>query len=293
MIGISLDWILTAAKLHFVDRFFLNFPLIAATLGFLTIDIYFIVRTKKQDEFRKFRLDLLWFGSYKLTEFSAIVILYFLIAPVNPRIDFGNTSIFTLVLQFIGALFLFDLFHYALHRLRHSRFLWPFHMIHHSPQHLSIVSGTRVHPLETLIGRLIVFVPTAILYRTLPPAGIAGLVHLYYSFFTHINTSFSYGILEHVFVSPDVHKIHHWAIKDRYSCNYAQVFSLIDRVFGTLVLPKDLKEKVREIHGIQRHRGFPAEDYLPEENVFVIYIRQMLFPILQYRKLIGRKNEKS
>ena len=47
--------------------------------------------------------------------------------------------------ELLLATFLVDLVGYWRHRLMHSRFLWPFHTIHHSPKELDWLSNERFH----------------------------------------------------------------------------------------------------------------------------------------------------
>src|SRR5690606_31057729 len=51
--------------------------------------------------------------------------------------------------QLVAGVALFDLAAYWAHRWSHEvPFLWRFHSVHHSSEHLDWVSGFRVHPVD-------------------------------------------------------------------------------------------------------------------------------------------------
>ena len=63
------------------------------------------------------------------------------------------------------------------------------------------------------------------------------LVRNYYGYFIHADLPWTYGPLGKVFVSPAMHQWHHAKDIEYAGTNFATVFSIFDRVFGTFALP--------------------------------------------------------
>jgi sterol desaturase/sphingolipid hydroxylase (fatty acid hydroxylase superfamily) len=59
----------------------------------------------------------------------------------------------------------------------------------------------------------------------------------YYGYFIHADLPWTYGPLGKVFVSPAMHRWHHAKDYKYAGTNFATVFSIFDRVFGTFALP--------------------------------------------------------
>jgi sterol desaturase/sphingolipid hydroxylase (fatty acid hydroxylase superfamily) len=59
----------------------------------------------------------------------------------------------------------------------------------------------------------------------------------YYGFFIHADLPWSYGRLGNIFVSPVMHRWHHSNDPAAYQTNFATVFSIFDRMFGTYRVP--------------------------------------------------------
>ncbi|OUL61226.1 sterol desaturase family protein [Flavobacterium sp. AJR] len=155
------------------------------------------------------------------------------------------TVIGLLLLDLIGAY----LAHFTEHKVK---FLWRFHLIHHTDTWIDTTSGNRHHPGESIIrfifttfGVLIVGSPMwmVFLYQTLSVISTQ---------FTHANISLPDKVdsfLSYFIVSPNMHKVHHHYILPYTDSNYGNIFSIWDRLFGTfMTLPK---EKI--IYGIDTH----------------------------------------
>ena len=136
------------------------------------------------------------------------------------------------------------------HRLHHRiPTLWAFHLVHHSASEMTPITATRVHPMELVVGNVIESIVSGILIGTWiallqPRVGIATIlgVHAVYVLFhvafaaaRHSSIPISFGPLEHVFVSPRMHQLHH-SIDPRYhDQNFGQLLSVWDRFFGSRV----------------------------------------------------------
>jgi sterol desaturase/sphingolipid hydroxylase (fatty acid hydroxylase superfamily) len=135
------------------------------------------------------------------------------------------------------AVFLGDFIGYWRHRLEHTVFFWPSHLIHHSDANMTWLTLERFHP----INRLSTFIidSTCLLILGLPPFAIVAnnLVRHYYGFFIHADVPWTYGKLGLLFVSPVMHRWHHAEEKAAHKTNFATVFSVFDIAFGTFRVP--------------------------------------------------------
>ncbi|MFN3994131.1 MAG: sterol desaturase family protein [Tabrizicola flagellatus] len=135
------------------------------------------------------------------------------------------------------GIFIGDFVGYWRHRLEHTRFLWPSHAVHHSDTEMTWLTLERFHP----INRITTFVidTSALLLLGLPAEAVIAnnLVRHYYGFLIHADLPWTYGPLGKIFVSPAMHRWHHAADKAAFDTNYATVFSIFDRAFGTFRVP--------------------------------------------------------
>jgi sterol desaturase/sphingolipid hydroxylase (fatty acid hydroxylase superfamily) len=161
------------------------------------------------------------------------------------------TIIGLLLMDLIGA--------YTVHYVEHKiKWMWRFHLIHHSDTHIDTTSANRHHPGESVFR----------LFFTVIAVGIIGapiwLVMMYQSAsvvlsqFNHANIRLPLWLdktLSWVIVSPNMHKVHHHYVQPYTDSNYGNIFSIWDRIFGTYTTLAP--EKIT--YGIDTHM-------LPEEN---------------------------
>ena len=138
---------------------------------------------------------------------------------------------------FVAAFVLDDVCYYWFHRTAHRvRWFWAAHVIHHSSQHYNLSTALR----QTWTGFIAFgFIFTLPLYLIgFHPAIVAFVsgVNLIYQFWIHTEVI---GRMprwfEAVMNTPSHHRVHH-ATNPRYlDANYAGVFIIWDRMFGTFV----------------------------------------------------------
>ena len=144
-------------------------------------------------------------------------------------------------LQLLFATFLIDFAGYWRHRLMHTRFLWPFHAIHHSSKELDWLSNERFHPINVYIANLLSLTVLILFFKDPFVFALAIPLRGVYGMFLHSNVKISYGPLDTIFASPLFHHWHH-AANEMSDKNYCTFFSFLDRIFGTYYLPKDNRE---------------------------------------------------
>jgi sterol desaturase/sphingolipid hydroxylase (fatty acid hydroxylase superfamily) len=155
------------------------------------------------------------------------------------------TLIGLLLLDLVGA--------YLVHLVEHKvKFLWRFHIIHHSDMWVDTTTANRHHPGESIIrfvfttlGVFIVGAPMwmIFMYQTLSVVSTQ-FTHANIKLPTKLDTFLSYFL-----VSPNMHKVHHHYILPYTDSNYGNIFSIWDRLFGTfMTMPKE-----EIIYGIDTH----------------------------------------
>lgn len=154
--------------------------------------------------------------------------------PVFERLAVLDLDGFPGPAQFLLALALYDLVAFAVHRVIHrSDALWEVHKVHHSSRRLDWLATTRTHLFEHLtrnvpaqLAVLAIGVPAPVLATTLA-------VYAAFALLGHSNLDLDLRRLEPVFITPRLHRIHH--VPSTTERNFATVFSLWDRLSGTLV----------------------------------------------------------
>jgi sterol desaturase/sphingolipid hydroxylase (fatty acid hydroxylase superfamily) len=130
------------------------------------------------------------------------------------------------------------------HRLSHEiPWLWRFHAVHHSAEHMYFLVNTRAHPVDMVITRLIGLTPLYALGLAGPSAaGMATpvfviLIGTFWGFLVHADIRWRCRPLEWLVATPVFHHWHHSRV-DHINRNYASMLPILDRVFGTLHLPR-------------------------------------------------------
>lgn len=135
------------------------------------------------------------------------------------------------------AIFIGDFVGYWRHRLEHTPLLWPSHAVHHSDTEMTWLTLERFHPINRITSFLID--NAALLALGFPPYAIVAksLVRHYYGYLIHADLPWTYDRWSYVFVSPAMHRWHHAADSRAFNSNFATVFSVFDRFFGTYYVP--------------------------------------------------------
>jgi sterol desaturase/sphingolipid hydroxylase (fatty acid hydroxylase superfamily) len=153
---------------------------------------------------------------------------------------FGPLSRQATWLQTIEILVVADFVDYWTHRTLHRGSLWRIHAIHHSPEEMSWLSSSRVHPLNDLITRSCQLVPiVSVGFSALAVAWAVPLIS-FYVMFLHANLKWGFGPLRWVLVSPAYHRWHHATDDEAIDKNFAGIFPVWDVLFGTAYFPRTL-----------------------------------------------------
>ena len=210
---------------------------------------------------------VLYFTSWWVAE-NQFGLLYLVELPLWVKIIIG-----VMLLDFIGAW----LVHWVEHKVK---WMWKFHLIHHTDTTVDVTTGLSHHPGETvfrifftIMGVFLVGVPIGIvmLYQSLS---------VLFAHITHANINMPVKVdrvLSYLFVTPNMHKIHHHYTQPLTDTNYGNIFAIWDRVFGTFAEVDDIKNLK---YGIDTHMD-------PEENDQLGNLLKI--PFQEYRPPVGAK----
>ena len=155
----------------------------------------------------------------------------------------------------IACFVLDDFVYYWAHRFAHTvRWWWADHVVHHSSQHYNLTTALRQPWVSPLTLKFILFGSWLVLIG-FPPAmvALAAAVNLVYQFWIHTEVIGRMPAwFEAVMNTPSHHRVHH-ATNPRYlDKNYAGVFIIWDKMFGTF--QPELEEEACR-YGIVRNLG--------------------------------------
>ena len=208
-----------------------------------------------------------------------------LLVLINLSLSFATAGIANFVVnKGIGLFFLFDIlswlaaligvmaldfFTYVAHLLMHKSWLgWQFHRVHHSDKEVNVTTAFRQHPGETV---------WRILWQLLAVAtfGIPLSVVVVYLVISTLNAQLEHTniklfapldrVLRLLFVTPNMHKVHHSRDQIETDSNYSNIFSIWDRIFGTYTATVDFSRLRYGLDGLddREKQTLPALLKLP------------------------------
>jgi sterol desaturase/sphingolipid hydroxylase (fatty acid hydroxylase superfamily) len=242
--------------------------LLLMTVIFIPLELFF-PKNKNQTKFHEeWRTDLTYFV------ISHLFIQFFGIITQKPAVVFfgwmglENLNAWVQGLPFVVALFLAflstDLFQYWAHRFFHTRvYLWRFHSVHHSTQHMDWLAGSRTHFIDIFFTRAMTFIPLYILGFSSTVFNVYIIFIAIHAVLIHANTRINFGPLKYIFTTPQYHHWHHCEDPKYYGHNFASIFPFIDMIFGTYYLPKNEWPAGTGVHESQYPKGFIKQSIYP------------------------------
>ncbi|MBK9150955.1 MAG: sterol desaturase family protein [Saprospiraceae bacterium] len=179
-----------------------------------------------------------------------------------------------LLMDLIGAYFI----HWIEHKVK---WMWMFHLVHHSDQNIDTTSANRHHPGESVFR--FVFTTLAVLVIGAP----MWMVFMYQTMsvvltqFNHSNVNMPKWLddaLMWVICTPNMHRVHHHYRQPYSDSNYGNIFSFWDRIFGTFTYVDNTKLK----YGVDTHMARAESDDL---------MTLLKIPFLGYRPSIQYNEE--
>ena len=134
-----------------------------------------------------------------------------------------------LVLDFFGG--------WLVHMVQHKTFaLWRFHVVHHADNNVDVTTALRHHPIESVLRGVFFFMAILLSGAPMYAVMIFQTILIIFVGFTHANINLPRRLdtaLSWVFVSPNMHKVHHHWQQPYTDTNYGAVLAVWDRLFGT------------------------------------------------------------
>jgi sterol desaturase/sphingolipid hydroxylase (fatty acid hydroxylase superfamily) len=145
---------------------------------------------------------------------------------------------------FLASLFAYlitkDLMEYFWHRAQHRiPVLWTMHSLHHSEEAFNVSTGWRHFWLESALRTAAIFPILGILFETpLAILNTATLLYMLNHAWAHLNIRHSMGRWGLVIMNPQFHRLHHSVDPKHWNRNFADLFPMIDVIFGTAYVPE-------------------------------------------------------
>ena len=127
------------------------------------------------------------------------------------------------------------LFHWASHRVN---FIWATHVVHHQSEEYNLSTALRQSALQGAMSAVFYW-PLAIV--GFPPAMFITMatINTLYQFWIHTRLVGKLGPLEWVLNTPSHHRVHHGIDPKYIDKNFAGIFIIWDRIFGTFQVEEE------------------------------------------------------
>lgn len=141
----------------------------------------------------------------------------------------------------------YDFVYYWMHRAEHLiPWWWALHSMHHSQRQTSCWTNDRGSYLDGVIQSMILATVGLAMGVDIAEFAWLTLVSELIQNFSHTNVRIGFGrVFERIFVDPKFHRLHHMVVDpDRpalHNCNFGQVFSVWDILFGTALYGEPLR----------------------------------------------------
>ena len=159
---------------------------------------------------------------------------------------FVEVIICLLILDLVGA--------YLVHLVEHKvPWMWKFHVVHHSDENVDVTTGLRHHPGETVFRILFTILGIYVSGASIGIVMLYQSISVLFAHLTHANVGLPQTlerVISYVFVTPNMHKVHHHFQLPLTDKNYGNIFSIWDRIFGTFHSANDSGSIV---YGIDTH----------------------------------------
>lgn len=177
-------------------------------------------------------------------------VLHWLAMPLWAQVVVG-----LLIMDFVSSW----LVHWVEHQVP---WMWQFHLIHHTDQHVDTTTANRHHPGESVIR--VIFTILAVVVAGAP----IWLIFLYQSLsvvmtqWNHSNIKMPNQLdrlLSYVLCTPNMHRVHHHYRQPYSDTNYGNIFSFWDRLLGTYIAVDNTKLR----YGVDTHMDKAEADSIP------------------------------
>lgn len=182
----------------------------------------------------------LGFTAMHLLIHTALAIFIVLISDWCSQKEFGLVywlgagTFLTIIISFLALDFFGGwLVHITEHKMG---ILWRFHVVHHADNNVDATTGLRHHPVESVLRGIFFFIAIFVSGAPIYAVMIYQTILILFVAFTHANINLPKWLdngMSYIFISPNMHKVHHHWKQPFTDSNYGAVFSIWDRMFGT------------------------------------------------------------
>jgi sterol desaturase/sphingolipid hydroxylase (fatty acid hydroxylase superfamily) len=189
---------------------------------------------------RSFLNDVLY-GLFYYGGFYTLFVYEPIFNSIRPQLAIFDVRMLTAISPYAAVPLYFvvtDLFGYWIHRLQHTRYLWPFHSVHHTPRQLTYLTFSRFHLVDQFVANVAVYVPLLLLGA--PPRLWlpVRLLQWFLQAIQHAELDWRLGPFYGVLAGPVFHSVHHSTEPRHFNKNFGMAFSFWDFLFGTAVIAK-------------------------------------------------------
>lgn len=176
---------------------------------------------------------------------AAIGLLVFAPFPAMPApmLNLGQAEVQSLlgplapVAIALAALLVYDFCDYWVHRALHRfAFLWRFHSMHHSVEHLDSLNSYS-HPVDLASSTVVFILVSLWIGFTFETMLLFLAFQTIHERLLHTRAPINFGVLGAVLVDNRTHFLHHDRVEARSGKNFAGTFTIFDRLFGTYQRP--------------------------------------------------------
>jgi len=192
-----------------------------------------------------------WLTNISLTVFNGVILNLLFGAAIlitTSYVSAGHTGLINLVdlspwVRMIIVIVFVDFIFYVWHLLNHEMpTLWRLHRVHHSDLNMDVSTATRFHIGELTISAVI---KIGLIFML----GIRFTELVVFETLLVMAAQFQHSVIRVpqwferfywvLFVPPSMHRIHHSVVIRERDTNYGTIFSIWDRVLGTLLTKVD------------------------------------------------------
>lgn len=151
---------------------------------------------------------------------------------------------------YVAAFILIDFAAYWSHRWNHEiNLFWNRHIVHHSSEEFNLSCALR-QSISAVVGiYFFLAIPMALIGIPAKVVAIVSPLHLFAQFWYHTRLIKKMGWLEYVLVTPSHHRVHHAINAEYIDKNYAAIFIIWDRLFGTF---QEEREDIPAVYGVKK-----------------------------------------
>lgn len=178
------------------------------------------------------RAEWRWYGVYFALTMAGSVLAQFLVTTAVGKVSPDDPAL-PLGAEIPAALLSGSLAGYLVHRLGHTNpVLWRLHGVHHVPRKVNVANNGVNHVLDITLAQGVVQLTLALAGFSQKSVLATGFFVTMQGYFVHANVDVRIGRLNHLFASPEQHRLHHSTDLSEAG-HYGSDLSCWDHLFGS------------------------------------------------------------